>query len=107
MVDHIEKDLSTSEPYFFLKIIGFASSKLFIKGKSEKKIIGKSFYLEPEVIKENYNEKSDIWSVGVILYMLIVKKPPFDEVPESKYMKKLQKLGIISTDINCLIFLMK
>ena len=74
MVDHNEKDLSNSEPYFFIKIIDFISFKLFIKGKSEKQIIGKSFYLAPEMIKENYNEKSDIWSVGVILYMLIEKK---------------------------------
>ena len=78
MVDHIKKDLSTSEPYFFIKIIDFASSKLFIKGKAEKQIIGKSFYLASEVIKENYNEKSDIWRVGIILFMLIAKKPSFD-----------------------------
>ena len=77
MVDHIKKDLSTPEPYFFIKIIDFASSKLFIKGKSEKQIIVKSLYLVPEVIKENYNEKSDIWRVGIILFMLIAKKPSF------------------------------
>ena len=93
MVDHIEKDLSTSEPYFFIKIIDFASSKLFIKGKAEKQIIGKSFYLAPEVIKENYNEKSDIWSIGVILYMLIAKKPPFDGSTREQIYEKITEAG--------------
>ena len=87
MVDHIEKDLSTSEPYFFLKIIGFASSKLFIKGKSEKKIIGKSFYLEPEIIKENYNEKGYMERMSNIIH-INREKAYLMEVPENKYTKK-------------------
>ena len=78
MVDHIEKDLSTSEPYFFIKIIDFGSSKIYSKEQQENLIIGTSYYIAPEVIKKKYNEKCDIWSVGVILYMLIAKKPPFN-----------------------------
>ena len=32
--------------------------------------------MAPEVIERNYDEKCDIWSIGVIFYMLIVGKPP-------------------------------
>ena len=36
------------------------------KSKKERKLIGSCFYIAPEVIKKNYNEKCDLWSSGVI-----------------------------------------
>jgi len=112
MVDHIEKDLSTSEPYFFIKIINFGSAIPFNKSKNETQLIGTQYYIAPEVIEENYNEKCDIWSVGVILYMLIAKKPPFDgkdkeiiydKILEEDYNKNSRKLLDFSDEVRDLI----
>ena len=42
------------------------------------KRISASFYMAPEVLEGIYNEKCDVWACGIILYMLIFGKPPFN-----------------------------
>jgi len=64
--------------YLDIKIIDFGTAKLFDKTKSEKKRIGSSSYMAPEVILKNYTEKCDLWSCGVILYILLTKEQPFN-----------------------------
>ena len=39
-------------------------------------VVGSAYYIAPEILTSAYDEKCDIWSVGVIFYMLIVGKPP-------------------------------
>jgi calcium-dependent protein kinase len=60
-----------------IKLIDFGCSKIFAKGKLTG-VIGTSTYCSPEVIKNNYNEKCDIWACGVIMYILLSGLTPFD-----------------------------
>ncbi len=64
--------------YLDIKVIDFGTAKIFDKSKNEKRRIGSSYYMAPEVLKKNYTEKCDIWSIGVILYILLSKYPPFN-----------------------------
>ena len=92
MVSEIEKDVSTGEEYFWIKIIDFGTAKIFEKNKTEKSIIGSSYYIAPEVLKQKYNEKCDTWSVGVILYMTLVGVAPFDGKTDDEIIKRI-KIG--------------
>ena len=69
-----------------IKICDFGTSLMVEKGGIQKKIVGSSYYIAPEVLKNNYNEKCDIWSCGVILYILLSGKPPFNGDDDNEVM---------------------
>ena len=76
-----ENIMLTNEPKegnYQIKLIDFGAATTFIPGKKISKFIGTSYYIAPEVLKENYDEKCDIWSCGVIFYILLCGYPPFN-----------------------------
>ena len=85
-----------------IKIIDFGLSKIFgeikpiMKGnKVEKNIlslrVGTAYYMSPEVLQGNYDNKCDIWACGVILYIMLCGYPPFDGDTENDILKAISK----------------
>lgn len=52
-------------------------------------VVGTSYFLAPEVIEGEYSEKCDVFSCGVILYMLIAGRPPFDGSDDEEVVKAI------------------
>jgi len=46
--------------------------------KRMKSKVGTLYYISPEIIKGNYDEKCDIWACGVILFIMLGGYPPFN-----------------------------
>lgn len=54
-------------------------------------LVGTPFYLAPEVLKEQYSGACDMWSVGVMAYILLVGRPPFVGETNSDIMASIRR----------------
>ncbi|KAK6939000.1 EF-hand domain [Dillenia turbinata] len=69
--------LASREENSPLKATDFGLSVFIEEGKIYKDIAGSAFYVAPEVLQRNYGKEMDVWSAGVIIYLLLSGVPPF------------------------------
>ncbi|KAK3286670.1 hypothetical protein CYMTET_5779 [Cymbomonas tetramitiformis] len=77
----VKDDLSD----FTIKLIDFGLSKKFKRGSTLHDFVGTPYTLAPEVMLEDYNEKADMWSLGVITYIMLTNRRPFPALDDSLY----------------------
>jgi calcium-dependent protein kinase len=72
-----------------IKVIDFGTSNLYDPKTVMNERFGTPYYIAPEVLNGNYTEKCDMWSIGVILYVLLCGFPPFDGENEKEIFAKV------------------
>ncbi|CAI5536670.1 unnamed protein product [Closterium sp. Naga37s-1] len=69
--------VSSEEEGAPLKAVDFGLSAFYRPGHLLHTVAGSAFYMAPEVIRGSYGPEADLWSVGVVLYILLSGSPPF------------------------------
>lgn len=79
-----------------IKVIDFGLSRIFkeVEEDDKKNVmntkVGTAYYVSPEVLSGKYDEKCDVWSAGVILYILLTGDPPFNGANDNDIYRKIK-----------------
>ncbi|KAG6647147.1 hypothetical protein I3843_07G057400 [Carya illinoinensis] len=72
-----------------LKATDFGLSDFINPGKKFQDIVGSAYYVAPEVLKRKSGPESDVWSIGVITYILLCGRRPFWDKTEDGIFKEV------------------
>lgn len=76
--------LSSKEPDAQIRVIDFGTSEFCEEGQRLHQKFGTPYYVAPEVLHRDYCKAADIWSLGVIMYILLCGYPPFGGKADAK-----------------------
>ncbi|MED6145426.1 Calcium-dependent protein kinase 12 [Stylosanthes scabra] len=82
LFDSVEEDAK-------LKATDFGLSVFYKPGESFTDVVGSPYYVAPEVLRKHYGPELDVWSAGVILYILLSGVPPFWAETEQGIFKQI------------------
>lgn len=83
--------LEESRDIMNIKVIDFGTAVRVDQSKTIKGAIGTAYYIAPEVLSGTYNYKCDLWSLGVIIFILLAGYPPFDGQNDEEILEKVKK----------------
>jgi len=85
---------STKGEAITIKLIDFGSADYKDPTKKFSEKIGTPYYIAPEILKQSYDEKCDVWSCGIVMHTLLCGEPPFMGANDAETLKKVA-LGVV------------
>ena len=73
-----------------IKVIDFGLSKIFGEEQKMQTKIGTPYYVSPEILEGTYDKGCDMWSIGVITYIMLCGYPPFNAATEIQLFNKIR-----------------
>jgi calcium-dependent protein kinase len=86
----------TKGGYTVVKLADWGGATRFKPGDKFKHSSGTPLYIAPEMLMKKYDEKCDIWSCGVLCYLLLSGTPPFLASSSAQLLQTILKKPAIS-----------
>jgi calcium-dependent protein kinase len=74
-----------------LKLIDFGLSRFLKEDEKMFEKVGTPYYVAPEVLHGNYDKRCDLWSIGVITYIILCGYPPFHGSNNAEIFERIKK----------------
>ena len=91
---------SSPSPNADIKLVDFGLSRKYQHNEKMHTILGTPYYIAPEVLKGEYDEKCDIWSIGAMTYIMLCGEPPFNAETNNEIFTKIVKEKLQFTSEN-------
>ena len=76
-----EESYTDSDELINIKLIDFGFAKKYSTGNKDTLFVGTPLYMAPELCRQtSYDNKVDVWAVGVLAYILLSGKPAFKSI---------------------------
>ena len=83
--------LEASKEFDQIKVIDFGTAQKFKPGQKLSETIGTPYYIAPEVLNHKYGKECDVWSTGVMAYIILSGMPPFNGASDADIMSAIKK----------------
>lgn len=94
--EHVLIEAEKSIPSSVVKIIDFRAAQRFKEGELFEERVGQVLYMPPEMARgKAYDHTCDLWSCGVMLYLLISGYPPFVGENDGETLRLVQRADIV------------
>lgn len=84
-----------------IKVADFGSSCIVDSKKKLSGCFGSAYYIAPEVLSDEYNEKCDMWSCGIILYIMLTGRAPYKGKNQSNIVRAIKLKPFQPNSENC------
>ncbi|GLC47256.1 Calcium-dependent protein kinase 13 [Pleodorina starrii] len=74
-----------------IKLTDFGLSTFYQEGQVFNELLGSPYYIAPEVIRQKYGKEADVWSCGVMLYIMLCGEAPFFGEGDEGIFKSIMK----------------
>ncbi|EFJ41287.1 hypothetical protein VOLCADRAFT_84165 [Volvox carteri f. nagariensis] len=83
--------LATRNDLSHIKLTDFGLSTFYQEGQIFNELLGSPYYIAPEVIRQKYGKEADVWSCGVMLYIILCGEAPFFGEGDEGIFKSIMK----------------
>jgi len=73
-----------------VKLVGFHYAHEFKPNQRFERMVGTSYYVAPEVLLHDYDQQCDMWSLGVVIYVMLTGRPPFNGVDDKQIVRRIR-----------------